>query len=491
MYCPNLPTVFTTALLLATLPTHADVQPNALFSDGMVLQRDRQVHIFGTADEGEKVSVNFRYRVVATVAVGGRWSVNLTSGPAGGPFPMTIVGKNTLAFKDVRVGEVWLCSGQSNMWFPVAPRPGSKERKGTENPDIRLFTVPANKSDMPQTELTGARWEECGPDTVGTFSAVAYYFGRDLQKDLKVPIGLIHASVGGSSVASWINPEIVAASPDLDALRQRHVKPILYNGMITPLIPYGIRGVIWYQGEADTGNPSGYRSAFSGLIRGWRTQFGQGDFPILFVQIAPYKKIVSEPQESAWAELREAQFRTSRTVPNTAMVVITDWGHETDIHVKPKEPVGQRLALTARAVVYGEKIVYCGPIYSGMKIEGDKIILEFNHVEGGLETRAFVLENVLKDGRSGETGGARHVRIGKPGDPAEPLTGFTIAGSDKVFVNAKAEIRGDRVVVWSTDAAHPVAVRYGWANYPTGNLFNKEGFPATPFRTDDFPVNGK
>jgi len=481
----------TLAVTLTSAFAFADVKPNTLFSDGMVLQRDRDVQVWGTAETGEKVAVNFRGHEVSTTAENGRWSLKISSGTAGGPFPMTISGNNAIALKDVRVGEVWLCGGQSNMWFPVAQRPGSKELLGTENPDIRLFTVPNEKSDTPQTEIKETHWQECGPSTVGPFSAVAYYFGRDLQKDLNVPIGLIHSSFSGSGVAYWLTPDAPANNPGLESLRAGNVKPVLHNAMIAPLVPFGIRGVIWYQGEADTGMPALYRSTFPALIRSWRAEFGQGDFPFLFVQIAPYKKIVSEPQESAWAELRDAQRFTSLTVPNTAMVVITDWGHEMDIHVKPKKPVGERLALTARAVVYHEKIAWCGPSYSGMKVDSGKIVLSFDHVNGGLETRAFVLENVMKDPRTGESGGALHVKTDDPAGSSLPLQGFTIAGADQHFVNAKAEIRGDRVVVSSPQVPAAVAVRYGWADYPTGNLFNKEGFPASPFRTDDFPVHGK
>jgi sialate O-acetylesterase len=398
------------AMSLFPIRTFADVKPNTLFTDGMVLQRDREVHLWGTADAGEKVAVAFRGQEVSTTADNGRWSLKINSGAAGGPFPLTISGKNTIALKDVRVGEVWLCGGQSNMWFPVAQRPGSKELLGTENPDIRLFTVPNNKSDSPQTEIPETHWLECGPATVGSFSAVAYYFGRDLQKDLKVPIGLIHSSYSGSGVGYWLAPDAPANNPGLDSIRTGNVKPVLHNAMIAPLVPFGIRGVIWYQGEADTGLPALYRSTFPALIRSWRAEFGQGDFPFLFVQIAPYKKIVTEPQESAWAELRDAQRFASLTVPNTAMVVITDWGHEMDIHVKPKKPVGERMALTARAVVYHEKISYCGPSYTSMKVEGVKIVLSFDHVEGGLETRSFVLENVRRKRRGDACEGRRSCR---------------------------------------------------------------------------------
>jgi sialate O-acetylesterase len=241
---------------------------------------------------------------------------------------------------------------------------------------------------------------------------------------------------------------------------------VLYNGMIAPLIPFAFRGAIWYQGESNAGRAYQYRTLFPAMIANWRADWKkqnpqQGDFPFLFVQLAPFMAIVQEPQESAWAELREAQLLTSLKVPNSAMAVITDVGDEKDIHPKGKEPVGARLALAARALAYGEKIVYSGPLYSGMKAEGNKAVLSFQHVGGGL---------VAKEGS---------------------LKGFTIAGQDRKFVNAEAEIRGEHVVVWSPQVDKPVAVRYGWANYPLGNLWNKDGLPASPFRTDDFPMQTK
>src|SRR5205807_1044341 len=224
------------------------------------------------------------------------------------------------------------------------------------------------------------------------------------------------------------------------------------------LIPYGIRGAIWYQGESNAGHAYEYRTLLPAMIKNWRADWKQGDFPFLIVQLAPFMKIETEPKESQWAELREAQLLTSLNVPKTAVAVITDVGDEKDIHPRKKEPVGARLALAARALANGEDIEYSGPVYSDMKAEGSKISLRFTHQGGGL---------VAKDGA---------------------LTGFTIAGSDRKFVNAEAEIQDDKLVVWSNHVAQPVAVRYGWANYPTGNLWNKAGLPASPFRTDDFPM---
>jgi sialate O-acetylesterase len=509
------------ALAIFTSAALADVRPHALISDGMVLQQGRKVPVWGSAAADEKVTIRFRGQEVQTIADGGRWSVLVESGTAGGPFPMTIAGKNTLALPNVLVGEVWVCGGQSNMGWPFAPRPKSPQLQGTEQPALRLFNVPARFADARQSEPEEARWLECGPETLGPFSAVAYFFGRDLQRALKVPVGLIHASYGGSGAGQWISTSAPAgqaemkadlakhrqlvedaarAKPELDKYRadlaraKKEGKPppprpratpagpapgSLYNGMIAPLQPFAIRGAIWYQGEANVNNAARYRTLFPALIQSWRQDWGQGNFPFLLVQIAPYGKIVGEPQESKSAELREAQLLTSQNVAATGMAVVSDWGHELDIHPLPKYPAGERLALLARGLVYGEKVVYSGPLYQSMTTEGNKAILTFRHVGTGLEAKTMVLEDVKKD-RQGQTGGALHAKAGA----GQKLTGFTVRGEGGPFVNAQAEIAGATVHVWSPAVPRPVAVRYGWADYPTGNLFNREGLPAAPFRSD-------
>jgi sialate O-acetylesterase len=420
---------------------------------------------------------------------------------------MTVAGENTVELKNILVGEVYVCSGQSNMEFPLAAAANGPEALAhSEDPMLRLFTVPRTVSATPVHELTG-EWKTCGPETAGGFSAVAYFFGRDLRQALKVPVGLIHASWGGTPAEAWTSRATMEGSPALQSLlmahdraAERYVSELtafrealdpylqavqqarqegkelprppafpkypedqnspstLYNGMIVPLQPYAIRGAIWYQGESNAGRAVQYQTLFPAMIRNWRADWGEGDFPFFFVQLAPFMKIAAEPQESAWAELREAQRLTALTVPHTAMAVITDVGEENDIHPRKKEPVGARLALAARAIANGERIEYSGPVYHAMQVDGDRIILEFRHVGGGLAVR--------------------------DGD----LKGFTIAGEDRKFVNARAVVQGDRVVVSSPEVPHPVAVRYGWANYPIANLYNEAGLPASPFRTDDFPL---
>jgi sialate O-acetylesterase len=519
--------------ILQPLAAKADVKPHALISEGMVLQQKTKAKIWGTAAPGEKVTVHFRDQQASTTAnEEGRWLIALESKEAGGPFAMTITGKNQIAYKNILVGEVWICSGQSNMGWPLAPRPGDKATEGTENASIRLFIVPEKMADAPQRDVD-ARWEVCGPSTVGQFSAVGYYFGRDLQKTLGVPVGLIHTCMGGSPAGEWISRRAIEEDPDLQPLRElraqaaekqaqqmERMKPELdryrqavakakqegktppppprgfsepvssrlFNGMIAPLMPLSIRGVIWYQGEANVSQPVLYRSMFPGLIKSWRKEWGQGEFPFLFVQVAPYLKIVDEPRESSWAELREAQLWTNLTVRQTGMAVITDWGNEVDIHPKPKRPIGERLALVARAMVYGEKLVHAGPLCSGMKIEANKVILTFTQTGGGLIGKKLVLEDIQQGGRPVQTGGALHVATDDSSTGNASLQGFCIAGEDQKFINAQAEIQGNTVVVSSPQVARPAFVRYGWADYPTGNLFNKEGFPTTPFRTDGPPL---
>jgi sialate O-acetylesterase len=489
-------------------PAFADVKPHALFSDGMVLQQGIKVPVWGSADEGEKVTVRIQGQEVTATAKDGKWMVRLENLKAGGPFEMTVSGQNTLEFKHVYVGEVWICSGQSNMEWPVgASADAEKTIARSRNPLLRLFTVPRTPSSVPLTKTRGA-WQECGPQTVRGFSAVAYFFGRDLQKALHVPVGLIHTSWGGTPAEAWTSAAVLEAEPALKYLAERQAHALanypktldryiaqitkyketvlravaekrelpppptpptppgsnpfgastLYNGMIASLIPYAIRGAIWYQGESNAGRAYEYRTLLPAMIKNWRKDWGEGDFPFLIVQLAPFMKIETEPKESQWAELREAQLLTALRVPNTALAVITDVGDERDIHPKRKEPVGARLALAALALAYGEKLAYSGPIYSGMKVEGNQAILSFHHIGSGL---------VAKGG---------------------PLTGFTIAGPDHKFINAQAEIRDGKVVVWSPKVEHPVAVRYGWANYPVGNLWNREDLPASPFRTDEFPL---
>jgi sialate O-acetylesterase len=471
----------------------ADVKLPALISDGMVLQQGINAPLWGWADEGESVTVEIQNQKVMAVAKDGKWVAMLKPLKAGGPFTLTINGKNKIEFKNVLVGEVWICGGQSNMEWRLRQTTNAEADMAAANyPKIRLFTVPRLEVDKPVADVKG-EWKECTPETAGAFSAVGYFFGRDLYKAQNVPIGLINNAVGGSPAESWMSENALSSDAEYKQFAAEYPKKMeqyalalekqkeeaekakaenkpaprapgkpwmpagLYNGMLAPLAPYPIKGVIWYQGEANAGRAYQYRRLFPAMIANWRSTWGEGDYPFLFVQLAAFGPNSNKLGESDWAELREAQLMTLTSSPKTGMALAIDFGTYDDIHPRNKQPVGARLALAARGIAYGEKIVYSGPVYQSMKVEGDKVSLNFKHTGGGLEAH---------DGE---------------------LKGFLIAGDDKVWREAKAEIKGDRVIVSSPEVSKPVAVRYGWAKYPTCNLYNKEGLPATPFRTDDWP----
>ncbi|MFM2198369.1 MAG: hypothetical protein RLZZ505_1801 [Verrucomicrobiota bacterium] len=449
-------------LLGATLSSgllHAEVKPNILFTDGAVLQRGQKVPVWGTAKDGEKVTVELAGQTATTTAQGGKWKVELKPLEAGGPFSMKISGDNEVTVNNLLVGEVWVASGQSNMeWTLNASFQPEVEKPKANFPQIRMITAKKVASLQPLDQIEGS-WQACSPETVGGFSAVAYYFARDLHAKLGVPVGIISTSWGGTPAQAWTSAEGFEGHAELknyaDQLKaasalpesgQQNFPAALYNGMIAPVVPYGMKGVIWYQGESNAGQSKQYQTLFPAMIADWRMKWKLGDFPFLYVQIAPFK---GQPPE-----IREAQFLTLGKTKNTAMAVTTDYGDKDDIHPKQKEPVGARLSLAARALAYGEKIVYSGPLYDSMKTAGGKAEISFQSVGGGL--------------------------LAKDGD----LKGFTIAGEDGKFVPAKAEIAGDKVVVSAEGVAEPKAVRYGWENAPDVNLFNKEGLPASPFRTD-------
>jgi len=450
--------------LLNSAAVRAEVKLNPLFSDNCVLQQGMKVPVWGTAADDEEVTVSINGQNTKTRAKDGRWSVTLDYLKAGGPYEMTVSGKNKIELKNVLVGEVWVCGGQSNMQWSVAQGETPKEiAAASANPKVRLFTVKRQGAPKPASEVpvdTKAQlgtWLECNPETVINFTAVGYHFGRNLNKALDVPVGLINSNVGGTAAERWTNQEVLNKLPGFENAKGGD----LYNAMIVPLVPYGIKGAIWYQGESNTGAAYKYQTLFSGMIKNWRDDWKQGDFPFLFVQLAPFgnKGNKADTEGMFYAELREAQLKTAQKVKNAGMAVITDIGHETDIHPKPKEPVGERLALAAQGIAYGKKIEYSGPVYDKSEIKDGKVILSFTHVGKGLDAK----------------GG--------------PLVGFTICGEDRKFVKAEAVIQDDRVIVSSKDVAKPMAVRYGWANYMAGlNLYNKDGLPASPFRTDDFPL---
>ncbi|MBN1589524.1 MAG: 9-O-acetylesterase [Pirellulales bacterium] len=470
--------VFLALVCLSVSAAWAEIKLPALVGSNMVLQCDMPVPVWGWAEPGETVTVRFAGQSVeATAGADGRWQATLAKLKTGKPAPMVIEGSKSgkVVLKNVLVGEVWLCSGQSNMDMSTAGVNNAKaEIAAAKYPKIRLFKVNRELADKPKDNCVG-QWVPCSPKTVPGFSAVGYFFGRELQKDLNVPIGLIQSAWGGTPAESWTAmPALEAQSSlapllarwekqvkkDKRALRSPHRPSSIFNAMIAPLVPYTIRGVIWYQGESNATRAYQYRTIFPTMIRNWREIWGQPELPFGFVQIAPYQynKRKNPRNVQCCPELWEAQLLTLKSLPVMGMAVTTDIGNINNIHPKNKQDVGKRLGLWARATVYGKKdLVYSGPIYRSMKIDGDTIRLTFDHVGGGLST-----------------------------SDDKPLSHFTIAGKDQQFHPAQAKIDGDTIVVSSDQVKQPVAVRFGWHETAEPNLVNKEGLPASPFRTDSW-----
>lgn len=490
------------AVAFSGSPAAADVKLPAIFGDNMVLQAEKKVPIWGTAEPGEAIEVRISVPVAeeGTAAAQteqqlqtqraqaddeGRWQVTLDPLPASDdPIGFVVTGNNKLTFENVLVGEVWVCSGQSNMEWPVrAANDAEQEIANAKFPTIRLFQVEKKvASDAPASDVVG-EWVVCSPETVAGFSAVGYFFGREIQNATNRPVGLIGTYWGGTPAEAWTSREKLEGTEELKPIldrwaaidqqaaegqakndnRRREMGPDhphhpagLFNGMIAPIIPYAIRGAIWYQGESNAGRAYQYRELFPAMITDWRERWNQGDFPFLFVQLANFMERKEQPAESAWAELREAQSMTLE-LPETGQAVIIDIGEAGDIHPRNKQDVGKRLALAAMKVAYDkEDVVYSGPVLKGAEFEDGKAILTFDHVGGGLEAKG----NALK--------------------------GFAVAGEDRVFKWADAEIDGDKVIVSSDEVKEPVAVRYAWADNPEATLYNAEGLPASPFRTDDW-----
>lgn len=461
----------------------AQVTLPPFFNSNMVLQQGIPIPVWGWASPGEKVRVTFNDKTVTTkTGKDGEWKVTLQPMNYGGPYKMVVKGKNLLTIENILIGEVWVCSGQSNMEFNVSSANNAAAEIAASNyPEIRLFTVKKRIAQTPQDNLEEGDWRECSPVSSPKFSAVAYFFGRALYQKMKVPIGLINPSWGGTVAETWTSPDAIAKNPDfaikLESLKKidstefainvkkegkerlgpNNYPTLLFNGMINPIIPYGIKGVIWYQGEGNAGRAFQYRRVFSDMIKDWRAHWNQGDFPFLFVQLANFMKADSLPAESTWAELREAQSMTL-SLPKTGMASAIDVGDAVDIHPKDKQTVGKRLALSALNVAYRQNIENQGPVYKEMKINGNRAEITFDHVSAGLKAK----------------------------DKYGYLKGFTIAGSDHKFFWANAKITSsNKVEISAPEVAEPVAVRYGWANNPSDvNLYNSEGLPADPFRTD-------
>jgi sialate O-acetylesterase len=494
--------LLTLALLAAT--AHADVSLPKLFSSHMVLQRDMPIHIWGSATAGEKVTVELHGITMSTSTDNaGRWSVYLPAQSAGGPFTLTVHAANTLQFDDILIGDLWFASGQSNMEMPLAGFPGSaviqdseKEIAAANYPDIRLLLIERDAADYPLEDVKGATgWSSCTPETAKNFSAVAYFFARDLQKTQgkqHVPIGLIDSTWGGTPAEAWTSLDALGADAALmpvfaaraemidheateirldaaDKLAREQGKPItpgrpwhpnpaswrpaaLYNAMVAPFTPLPIRGVIWYQGESNSSHADLYERIFTTMIQDWRNQWHEGNFPFLFVQISAF---ASTPKED-WGTLRDAQ-RKSLSLTNTSMAVTIDIGDEHNVHPANKQAVGERLSLLARHLAYGEDIVASGPLFRLAYPSGGAMHVWFNNA-AGLRAKGNALE------------------------------GFEVAGHDKVFVPATAHIEGETLTVTSPSIPNPEYVRYAWPNFPKANLYNGADLPASTFTSFQPPT---
>jgi len=493
-------TILVFALAVCPQIGRSEARLPAILSSHMVLQRGMPIHIWGWSDPGEKVTVTFHgaSRDTAGDRVG-NWSVFLPPEDAGGPYELTVTGSNKIVLDDILLGDVWFASGQSNMEMPLkgfngAPLKNSAEEIAHANqPQIRLLHIPNKAADYPLIDAN-ASWTICSPETAASFSAVAYFFGRDLNAREQVPIGLIDSTWGGTPAEAWISLESIASDAGLmpvfatraqmmlsqaqtaaivasekredEAARQAGRTPrphpwrpdpaswapaALFNGMVAPVVPYTIKGVIWYQGESNSRLSFApmYAKLLPALIADWRIEWREGNFPFLFVQIANFKSNATE----AWAVVREAQRRTLSVI-NTAMTVTADIGDPNNVHPADKQTVGARLALGARALAYGENVEYSGPIFREATPEEGAVRAWFDHAADGLSAKG------------GE------------------LTGFEISGDDRHFVTAAARIDGKTVVVSSPEVANPKYVRYGWANSPVINLYNSAALPASPFTSE-------
>ena len=471
----------------------AELTVSALFSDHAVLQRGKTVPVWGGANAGDKVEVSFKSaKVDATADGNGRWQADLPAMEASAePTDLVIKsGEKTLTIRDVLVGDVWLCSGQSNMeWRVDQANNAAQEIAAANFPQIRQFRVPKAYEEKAQTAVK-AQWAPASPQTIGTYSAVAYFFARDLHQTLKVPIGLINASFGGKMIETFMSPEAFAHSGILPAITKRweeeqatlpaklalwekkkaaaaqgeegatsgmnptvvieqHRPGCLFNAMLNPLIPYAIKGMIWYQGEHNIARAEEYSALFPAFIKDMREKFGQGDFPFYYVQLANFEAKLDKSREG-YAKLREVQLKTL-ALPNTGMAVTIDIGTPENVHPTNKQDVAMRLARWAKANTYELGGVISGPLFKSAERDGEVLTLSFDHVGGGLVAR-------------------------------EPFIGFEVAGKDGVFHSASAKLVGETVIVQAAGVTEPVSVRYAWANAPVATLFNKDGLPASPFR---------
>lgn len=460
------------AAVAPTANANAALRLPRLVSDNMVLQRDAPAVVWGFAAPRENITVTLHGRRSATrTDAQGRWQVILPALPAGGPYELTVAGTRTVTLKNILLGDVWLASGQSNMQFPLVTHGNfggvvnaEREQASANHPQIRLYRVNRTTASSPQTDVESSGWMVVTPGSVADFSAVGYLFGRELHQRYHVPIGVIDATWGGTPAETWMSAETAVPAPPAAAMHPGVPQDpaLLFDGMIAPLTPFRLKGIIWYQGEANVDRAAQYRTVFPLLIRDWRRAWG-AELPFLFVQLAGYGQDPADPGDAPWAQMREAQ-SAALDLPATGMATAVDVGEATDVHPKNKQAVAHRLALAAFRVAYGESAVATSPAFRSQQIEGGTIRIRFTDGGPGLHAA----------------------------DAQGRLRGFTIAGADGRFVRAEARIERDTVVVGNPAIEHPVAVRYDWANMPQGNLYNQAGLPALPFRSDGpwQPVRG-
>lgn len=501
-----LPVAASASLLLSWQPVQADVRLAGLFGKDMVLQQNKPLPIWGWADPGEEVTVKIAGQTAVGKADGaGNWRVTLQPLQAGGPLELLVEGRNKLAITGVLVGEVWLCSGQSNMELSMHETFQfiTPELALPPNPNLRMIRVARNHSDQPQNDIRGGTWQSASPQTIPGFCATAYFFGKSLQKALNVPVGLIASTIGGTPAEAWISREKLASDPETDAIAATQIQQTLqgiernkslakddrsrwpdwkiqatagylFNGMIHPLIPCSIAGFAWYQGEANETNPEPYRKLFPELISDWRERWGDPTLPFLFCQLPGTRLGPGNIGKRPF--LREAQ-ASALSLPNTGMAVLIDTGEEESNHPRDKAPVGERLSRLALAKHYGRGVESSGPVFSGVEFAGGNAIVAFTNTAGGLVAKPLPAEQ-YPDSRKPEK---------KPlvrNSPTSQVEGFALCGEDRQWVWAEAKIKGDRVVVSAPAVPKPVALRYAWADFPICNLYNRAGLPAAPFRTD-------
>lgn len=498
---PLLLCIFSGVITASSVPvTQAEVRLPAIFSDHAVLKKTSSVPIWGWADPGEEISVSLgNASAKTTTGVDGKWKLHMDlSQEEAGPFDLIVRGKNERIVSDVLVGEVWVCAGQSNMEMRLSTTGEKEVVAAANNPLLRHFKAERTSASSPADDVVG-KWTIATPEEVGEFSAAGYYFGQTVQQETGYPVGLINLSWGGSIVEAWTSAETLARDPELAeraeewrAQSTRPEKPMpnqvpsaLFNGMLAPVLPYAITGVIWYQGETNArpGLTGLYSRLLSTMVGDWRARWDSGEFPFYLCQLPNFKPKSNNPaQTGAWTEIREAQARFLET-PNTAMAVLIDVGEEKGLHPRNKKDPGERLAHIALAKNYGRDIVSSGPVFKSAAAEGEKIRVTFSSADGGLKAMP------LPDTYAPKAEEPDHTVPLSRNSPESELEGFAICGADGQWVWAQAQIDGPAsVLVWSPQISHPMFVRYAWGENPTCNLANASDLPAAPFRTDNSPL---